>query len=94
MLNDLGQVGVQNILVNNRILSSIVRTFYVENYAEIFPVHYPWKVPEKGFKMAFMMNKLARINSCEIILKNKNDFFLPYTIMNFRCTLYLNAHYT
>ncbi len=24
---------------------------------------------EKGFKMAFMMNKLAIINSCEIILE-------------------------
>jgi hypothetical protein len=25
--------------------------------------------------MAFMMNKLAMINSCEIILENKNKFF-------------------
>jgi hypothetical protein len=30
-------------------------------------VHYIWKVAEKGFKMAFMMNKFAMINSCEII---------------------------
>ncbi len=26
-------------------------------------------VAEKGFKMGFMMNKLARIDSCEIILE-------------------------
>jgi hypothetical protein len=32
-------------------------------------VHNKWKVAEKGFKMAFMMNKLAMINSCEIILE-------------------------
>ncbi len=52
------------------ILSSIVHTFiFIENYAEIFPVHYTWKVAEKGFKMAFMMNKLAMINSCKIILE-------------------------
>jgi hypothetical protein len=49
--------------------ASIVHTFYIENDAEIFPLHYKWKVAEKGFKMAFVMNKLAIINSCEIILK-------------------------
>ncbi len=38
----------------------------MENDAEIFPAHYTWKVTEKGFKMASMMNKLAMINSCEI----------------------------
>ncbi len=43
--------------------------FYIENDAEIFPAYYTWKAAEKGFKMAFMMNKLAMINSCEIILK-------------------------
>ncbi len=37
--------------------------------AEIFPAHYTWKVAEKGFQMAFMMSKLAIINSCEIILE-------------------------
>ncbi len=42
----------------------------MENDAEIFPAHYTWKVTEKGFKMASMMNKLAMmINSCEIILE-------------------------
>ena len=41
----------------------------MENDAEIFPVHYTWKVTEKGFKMAFMMNKHAMINSCLIILE-------------------------
>jgi hypothetical protein len=46
-----------------------VALFYIENDAEIFPAHYTWKVAEKGFKMAFMMNKLAMIISCEIILE-------------------------
>ncbi len=40
-----------------RILLSIVCTFYIENDVEIFPAHYKWKVAEKEFKMAFMMNK-------------------------------------
>ena len=43
--------------------------FYTENDAEIFPVHYTWKVAEKGFKIAFMMNKLAMFNSFKIILE-------------------------
>jgi hypothetical protein len=30
-------------------------------------MHFTWKVAEKRFKMAFMMNKLPMINSCEII---------------------------
>ncbi len=47
----------------------------MENDAEIFPAHYTWKVAEKGFKMASMMNKLAIINSCEIILEKLNNFF-------------------
>ncbi len=51
------------------ILSSIVRTFYIENDAEIFPAHYTWKVGEKGFKIAFMMNKFTMIISFEIILE-------------------------
>ena len=51
------------------VLLSIVHTFFIENDAEIFHAHYTWKVAEKGFKMAFMMNKLAMINSCEIILE-------------------------
>ncbi len=42
----------------------------MENDPEIFPLHYAWKVAEKGFKMACTMNKLAMINSCEIILEN------------------------
>ncbi len=41
----------------------------MENSAEIFPAHCTWKVTEKGLKMASMMNKLAMINSCEIILE-------------------------
>ncbi len=56
---------------NYCILSSRVCTFYIENDAEIFPVHYTYtrKVTEKGFKMAFMMNKFAMINSFEIVLE-------------------------
>jgi hypothetical protein len=46
-----------------------VHTFYIENDAEIFPTHCTWKVAEKGFKMAFMMNKLAMNHSCEIIVE-------------------------
>jgi hypothetical protein len=54
------------------ILLSIVqscRLFYIENDTEIFPAHYTWKVDEKGFKIAFMMIKLAVIISFEIILE-------------------------
>ncbi len=40
----------------------------MENDAEIFLAHYPWKVVEEG-KMASVMNKLAMINSCEIVLE-------------------------
>ncbi len=43
--------------------------FYIKNDAEIFPVHYTCKVPEKGFKMALMMNNLAMNDSCEIIVE-------------------------
>ncbi len=41
----------------------------MENDAEIFSVYYTCKVDKKGFKMASMMNKLAMMNSCEIILE-------------------------
>jgi hypothetical protein len=58
------------------ILSSIVHTFYIENDAEVFPAHYTCKVAEKGFKIAFMMNKLAMIISFEIILEREKYFFL------------------
>jgi hypothetical protein len=60
----------------------------MENDAEIFPMHYTWKVAEKGFMMASMMNKLSMINSCEIILEKFNNFFLPKIIVKFRCALY------
>jgi hypothetical protein len=53
--------------IDRYILSHIL--LYIENDAEIFPVHYIWKVAEKGFKMVSIMNKLAIINSCEIILE-------------------------
>jgi len=41
-----------------------------------------------------MMNKVAIINSWEIILETKNYFFLTKIIVKFRCELYLYAHYT
>jgi hypothetical protein len=47
----------------------------MENDAQISPAHYTWKVAEKGFPMACMMNKLAMIDYCEIILENKIYFF-------------------
>jgi hypothetical protein len=46
-----------------------VFTFLIENDAVIFPVHNTWKVAEKGIKMAFMMNKLAMIKPCKVILE-------------------------
>ncbi len=61
--------------MNYRILSSIVCTIDIENDAEILRAHYTWKVTEKGFKMAFMMNNLAMMNSCEIILEKQKYFF-------------------
>jgi hypothetical protein len=39
-----------------RILSSMVQTFFEENYDEILPLHYTWKVPEKGFKINWVMH--------------------------------------
>ncbi len=62
-------MGIFQLKSHNRILSSIVRTFYIENDAEIFPAHYTLKVAEKGFKIALMMNKVAMIISFEIILE-------------------------
>jgi hypothetical protein len=52
--------------------------FYIENDAKIFPAHYTWKVAEKGFKIAFMMNKLAMIISFKFkknFLKIKKKIF-------------------
>jgi hypothetical protein len=36
------------------ILKSIVCTFYIKNDAEIFPVHYTWKVAQKGYNLMFL----------------------------------------
>jgi hypothetical protein len=65
-----------------------VHTFGIENDAEIFPAHYTWKVTEKRFKMAFMLNKHAMINSCEIILEKLKSFFCQKSLQN------SGAHYT
>ncbi len=67
-----------------------MRTFYIENGAEIFPAHYTWNVAEKGFKVAFMINKDAMINSCKIILeiffsKNHCEIWVSNIIV---CALY------
>ncbi len=43
--------------------------FYIENDAEIFPVHYTWKLAEKGVKIAFKIYILAMIISFKIILE-------------------------
>jgi hypothetical protein len=42
---------VANSSTDYRILLSLVRTFFKENYDEILPAHYTWTVPEKGFKI-------------------------------------------
>jgi hypothetical protein len=42
-------------LLDYRILLSMVRTFLKENDAEILPVHYTWKVVEKGLKIKWVM---------------------------------------
>ncbi len=47
--------------------------FYIENDAEILPAHYTWKVAEKWFQMAFMMNKLTMIIFVKLFLKNKKN---------------------
>jgi hypothetical protein len=64
----------------------------MENDAEIFAAHYTWKVAEKGLKMASMMNKLAMINSCEIILEIFNFFAKSHCEIQARtllvCALY------
>jgi hypothetical protein len=52
-----------------------VHIFYIENDVEIFPAKYTWKVAEKGFKMAFMMNKDAMINSYTIIFEKHKIYF-------------------
>ena len=54
---------VWNAFLRSKLYTVQCTLLYFENDAEIFPVHYAWKVVEKGFKMAFMMN------SCEIILE-------------------------
>jgi hypothetical protein len=38
------------------------------------------KVAEKGFKMAFLLNKLAMINFCEIILENIKNILLKLVL--------------
>jgi hypothetical protein len=69
-------LNVEKLLLKrvNIYVPNFITLFYIENDAEIFPSHYTSKVPEKGFKMAFMMNKLARIKSSEIILEKKFFF--------------------
>ncbi len=59
--------------------------FYIENDVEIFPVHCTWKVVEKRFKIAFMMNKLTMIISFEI---NLEELFFQKSLQN------SGAHYT
>ncbi len=60
--------------------------FFFENDAEIFPTHYTWMVAEKGLKMAFMVNKLAMIDSWKVIFA-KNHCEIQVRII-LECTLY------
>ncbi len=60
---------IDNVRTFSLLTYYLLRTFYIENDAEIFPVHYTWKVAEKWFKIAFMMNKLAMTISFEINLE-------------------------
>ncbi len=57
---------IHNNTIFYRVLFAL---WYIKNDAEIFPAHYTLTVAEKGFKMAFMMNKLAIIKPCKIILE-------------------------
>ncbi len=60
LLGEASPLAIMVLIYRN--LSSIVSTFKIKNDAEIFPMHYTWKIAEKGFKMAFIMNKLANCN--------------------------------
>ncbi len=65
-------MAANNIFISTVFYRVQCTLFYTENDAEIYPVHTWKKVAEKEFKMASMMNKLAVINSCGIILKKSN----------------------
>ncbi len=48
----------------------------MENDAEIFPVHYTWKVAEKGFKRWFLWRiNLRWLILVNLFLKNNINFF-------------------
>ncbi len=64
--------------LNWKMLSYHILSSIFEYDAEIFPVHYTWKGAEKGFQIAFMMNKLAMNISFEI----KNNFFCQQSLWN------------
>ena len=88
----MGHLGLNKTLKNGRLLLPYTvfycvqyTLFYIENDAEIFPVHCTWKVAEKGFTMAFMMNKLAIIISCEIILEKKIIFAKNHSGVHYTC---------
>jgi hypothetical protein len=57
-------------------------------------VHYTWKVAEKGFKFAFMMNKLETIISFEIFLKNRIIFFVKNHCEIQMCNILVCALYS
>jgi hypothetical protein len=46
---------VTSLCRNYRILSGIVRTFFKEIDAEIFPAHYTWKAAERVLKIKLVM---------------------------------------
>ncbi len=68
--NTISEKCLTNSLFQHTVFNRVsCALFYIGNDAEIFPAHYTWRVAEKGFKIAFMMNKLAMIISFEIILE-------------------------
>ncbi len=72
------------------ILSSIVHTFLHWKWCWNIPCALYMEGSWERVKMAFMMNKLAMIIFCEIIL----EIFFPKIIVKFRCTIYFYEHYT
>ncbi len=60
-------------LSSYRILLSILHTFLHWTWCWNIPCTLYMEGTWEGFKMAFMMNKDAMINSCKIILEKKNS---------------------
>ncbi len=68
IITDYGKVCCELHLKINKIYR-ILSKYSVHFVTLKMMLKYTWKVAEKGFKIAFMMNKLAMIISFEIILE-------------------------